>query len=67
MLRLAGWPLLILGAFVVSTAIPLWLKEEAEAFGDDALLSRPTILLLALIGLGGLSLAGIGAGLLLFA
>ena len=67
MARLLGGLLLILGGFVLAAGLPLWLNEVAETFGDDALLSRPTLLLLALIGLGGLSLAGAGVCLLAFA
>ena len=67
MARLLGALLLILGGVILAAGLPLWLNAEAETFGDDALLSRPTLLLLALLGLGGLSLVGAGVGLLALA
>lgn len=57
-------PLLILAGALAGAGLPYYLREVAETFGDEALLSGDTLLLLVLVGFGALSLAGLGAVLL---
>lgn len=63
---LAG-ALSLAAGLLAGAGLPYFLRETAETFGDDALLSGRTLLLGILIGLGSLALTGLGVVLLALA